>query len=325
MNLNNMINIVDLNYSKNVFPLISQNLVDSIEKTIWDWKKTLLFLNKRWEASSLICKDCSSQIKCDFCDIWMTVHKYPKKMLICHLCSFEKNIPVSCPKCMSTNLAQVWVGIQKIEENITKLFHKFKILRLDSDKIKKEWINKDEIKTADLIIATEIINTINITNLGLVGILLLESEFLVSEYNIEEQIYDNIYYNIKRWSDILIQTYIPESNFLKLISEWNYKDFLNYTLAERKQFWYPPFKELAYIWVKSKSKERVKDIIVKLKNKLELENNWKNTIFYDKEIFSKKASLFYQKIILKWDNLQDFLNTIKFEIFRNKEINIEWK
>ena len=82
---------------------------------------------------------------------------------------------------------------------------------------------------------------------------------------------------------------------------------------------------MAYIWVKSKSKEKVKDIIVKLKNKLELENNGKNTIFYDKEIFSKKASLFYQKIILKWENLEDFLNTIKFEIFRNKEISIEWK
>ncbi|MCK9272318.1 hypothetical protein M0P65_02115 [Candidatus Gracilibacteria bacterium] len=320
-----MINIVDLNYSKNIFPLISQNLINSIEKTISEGKKTLLFLNKRGEANSLICKDCSTQIKCDFCDIGMTVHKYPKKMLICHLCNAEKNIPEKCPKCMSTNLAQVGVGIQKIEENIGKLFSKYKILRLDSDKIKKEGINKDAIKTADLIIATEIINTIAIENLGLVGILLLESEFLISEYNIEEQIYDNIYYNIKRGSNILIQTYIPESNFLKLITEGNYKDFLNYTLAERKQFGYPPFKELAYIWVKSKSKEKVKDIIVKLKNKLEIENNGDFTIFYDKEIFSKKASLFYQKIIIKGDNLQDFLTTIKFEIFRNKEINIEWK
>lgn len=320
-----MITIIDLKYSKNPFPLISQNLINAIQKTLESGNKILLYLNKRWEASSLICKDCSNQIKCDNCDIGMNVHKYPNQKLICHHCSAEKIIPTSCPKCKWINLIQIWVWTQKIEDNIKKIFSSYSVTRLDSDKIIKEWISENEIKKSNIIIATEIINTIFIENLGLTWFLLFELEFLIPEYNIEEQIYNNVTYNIKRWSDILIQTYIPDSNILKLISEWNYKDFINYTLKERKEFNYPPYKDLVYVWVKDKNKDRIKDIIFKLKNKLDINNKTWNIIYFDKDLFAKKANEFYQKIIIKWDNLEDFLSCIKNEIFRNREISVEWK
>ncbi|EKE26987.1 MAG: hypothetical protein ACD_4C00091G0001 [uncultured bacterium (gcode 4)] len=321
-----MINIIDLNYSHNPYPLLSQNIIDLILENISKNKKTLLFLNRRWESNSLICKDCSNQIKCDFCDIWMVLHKYPLQKLICHHCHNEKEIPMTCPKCHSTNLNQVWVWIQKVEDNIRKIFKENEIIRLDSDKIHKEWISREDIKKAQIIISTESVNTISIDNLGLVWFLLLELEFLIPEYNIEEQIYDNISYNMKRWSDIAIQTYIPNSSFINILTEWNFKDFLMTSLKERKDFNYPPYKELVYVWVKSKSQEKVKDIIIKLKNKLEINNTEnKKVIFYDKELFSKRASEYHQKIVIKWEDLQEFLSCIKFEVFRNKEINIEWK
>lgn len=320
-----MITTIDLNYSNNIFPLISENLVESIKKNLEGWKKILLFLNRRWEAHSLICKDCSHQIKCDFCDIWMPIHKYPKQILICHHCNAIKNIPSVCPKCKSSNLFQVWTWVQKVEDNLKKIFREIIITRLDSDKIKKEWIYSGELKESQIIIATESINTISIDNLWLVWFLLLELEFLIPEYNIEEQVYDNIAYNMKRWSDILIQTNIPDSNFINLITRWNYKDFISQSLKERKEFSYPPYKELLYIWVKSKSIERMKDIIIKLYNKLAINNSSNNIIFYDKDLFIKRNSEFHQKIVVKWDNLEEFLSCVKLEIFRNREVSMEWR
>jgi hypothetical protein len=41
----------------------------------------------------------------------------------------------------------------------------------------------------------------------------------VPEYDIEEKIYTNISYNVKRNADVIIQTYTPKNNILKIISE----------------------------------------------------------------------------------------------------------
>ncbi|MDD3120299.1 MAG: hypothetical protein PHF46_02735 [Candidatus Gracilibacteria bacterium] len=320
-----MINLIDLNHTKQEFPLFSYELIEEINKNLGKNKKIILFFNKRGEANSLICKDCNYQLRCPNCDISFTVHKYPENRLICHHCNNKINIPACCPNCDGTNLAQIGIGTQKIEDQIKKLFGKYKILRTDSDKKNKEGLCLEDIKNAQIIITTEFINSISLENVGLVAFLLIEQEFVIPEYDIEEQIFDNIYYNIKRGSDVIIQTYIPDSKIVKLIIEGNYKNFLVETLKERKTYNYPPYKELVYIWVKNKNLTRVKDIIFKLKNKLDLANNGNYEIFFDKDIFSKKASEFQQKIVIKGNDLQEFLGTIKGEIFRNKEINVERK
>jgi primosomal protein N' len=62
------------------------------------------------------------------------------------------------------------------------------------------------------------------------------------------------------------------------------------TLAERKLFSYPPYKDLAYIWVKSKNKDRIKDVVAKLTNKLEIYNEERKiSINFDRDNFSKRA------------------------------------
>ncbi len=320
-----MITIINLN--KSLFPywqLITQNLIDNIKNKLKEKKQILLYLNKRWESGGLMCKDCNYQIKCKNCNVSMNIHKYPKNILLCHCCNFEDIIPIYCPKCNWTSLIQIWVWTQKIEDIIKTIFPKNNILRLDSDIINKEWFFKENIEIADIIIATETINTIFLNNLWLVWFLFFELELCIPEYDIEEHIYNNISYNIKRWSNIIIQTYNPKSEILKILTSWNFKDFMMYTLNERLKYSYPPYKELVYIWVKHKNKNKIQDIIFKLKNKLDIYNNEK-IIYFDKELFIKKAGYFFQKIIIKWENIENFLDCIKNEIFKNKEISIEWK
>lgn len=133
----------------------------------------------------------------------------------------------------------------------------------------------------------------------LVAFLLLESEIAVPEYDIEEKIYTNIAYNARKGSDIYIQTFTPKSDLIRNITEGNYRDFLVHTLAERKAFSYPPYKELVHIWVRDKSKDRIKDIIYKLKNKLEVLKNPDIELYFDKELFTKRNNEYGQKIVLK--------------------------
>jgi primosomal protein N' len=62
-----------------------------------------------------------------------------------------------------------------------------------------------------------------------------------------------------------------------------------HTLEERKMFSYPPYGNLANIWIKSKSKDRILDMATKLANKLEIFNEDKKVyINYDNKTFTKR-------------------------------------
>ncbi|HBB27254.1 TPA: hypothetical protein DCZ36_02005 [Candidatus Gracilibacteria bacterium] len=320
-----MFTIIDLNYAKCSLPFLSNELLEKISETIVKRKKCLLFFNRRGSARTLICRDCGYQAICERCDLAMIVHTSPSHRLLCHHCSAESPIPHGCPQCHGSNLNSIGFGIQKIEENLAKLFPEAQIARIDSDKKRSEGMHFQEISEAQILLSTELGNTLSIEGIELVAFLLLESEIAVPEYDIEEKIYINIVYNARKGSDICIQTFAPKSDLIRNITEGNYRDFLVHTLAERKAFSYPPYKELVHIWVRDKSKERIKDIIYKLKNKLETLKTSDIELYFDKELFTKRNNEYGQKIVLKGSNLSPLLTEIEKEIFRNRGVSLERK
>lgn len=151
-----MFTIIDLNYAKCSLPFLSNELLEKISKTIVKEKKCLLFFNRRGSARTLICKDCGYQAICERCDLAMIVHTSPSHRLLCHHCSAESPIPHSCPKCHGSNLNSVGFGIQKIEENLAKLFPEVRIARIDSDKKRSEGMHFQEISEAQILLSTEL-------------------------------------------------------------------------------------------------------------------------------------------------------------------------
>ena len=340
--------IVNLKVDKsNLNFYISNTLLEKIEKNIEKNKKIIIYLNKRWEFSSLICKDCSKIYKCDNCDFNLSVHKNPEK-LVCHLCSHTKEIPLKCYNCNWTNLEKIWVWTQQIEISLKKYFKDKKIYRFDTDNIKNISDKKkalDNLEKADIIIWTKMITTwFNIKNLGLIAVLLLEQELSIPVYDVEERIYSNIKQLIWRWNryweetETLIQTFIPENELIKSITNDNYKNFFKKVLNERKDFSYPPYCEMATIEYRNKDKQKAKDFIEKIKNKLENINNKETSNQENKTVKSKwseskieinlinnpirKYNSYHYKIIVKtkWEkwNIRKFLEKIKQEIIRNK-------
>ncbi len=320
-----MLTLIDLNYARQIVPLISDELFSDIKKTLEEKKKVLIFHNRRGEANALFCKDCSHQIHCPHCDVSMNVHRYPTRHLLCHQCDFTDSLPNACPKCHGTNILEIGTGIQKIESQIQKLFPENAVFRLDSDKKRTEEISDADIENAEILIATELGSTFVTDDLGLVVFILLENSMTIPEYDIEEKVYTQIAYNLKKNVPVIIQTYTPNAPIAKILSEGNYRDFLTKTLTERKLFSYPPYGELAYIWVEDENKERIKDIIYKLANKLELAKTEEIALHYDKTLFERRAGKYRQKIVLRGRDVGLLLQNIKTEVFRNRWVRLEWK
>jgi primosomal protein N' (replication factor Y) len=310
-----------------------------------------LYLNKRWDYSSLVCSKCSSLYKCPNCDSSLSIHD---DFMICHICNYMRKVPIKCDKCNSTELQKIWVWTKQIEKFLIERYKNINIFRFDTDVVKNRSEKKEALwllRNAQIIVWTKMIVTgFDFENVWLVWVILLEQELQIPKYNTSEKVYSNLKQLLWRWwrkwekTEFVIQTFIPENEIVKDIAFSNYKEFFTKTLKERKAFNYPPFCELAILEYRDKDKEKALNFIIKIKEKLEnelkaeklkglscssqvngmSERQGKSPIV---EIilnpnYLKKYNQFYYKIILKWYNLRDFLKCIKTEIFLNSNFSV---
>jgi len=323
------VQLVNLSIDKSrINPYLSNTLISKIEEVLNNWEKVILYLNKRWQFSSVICNDCQYLFKCKNCDISMSVHKYPAKF-ICHLCSNTEDIPLSCEKCGGVNLSNIWVWTQQIENSLVTYFKWKNIFRFDTDTMKTKKSKTealDLLNNSDIIIWTKMITTgFNFEKVALIWVILLEQELQIPKYNTVESVFINIRQLLWRgarvWqeTDFIIQSFIPDNEIVQSIIYDNYKDFFIETLKERKLFNYPPFWEVATLEYRHSLEKKALEFSENLHNKLliEQEEDWKNIeiIFNKKSI--KKINQFYYKIVIKWENIRDFIEKIKPEIIRN--------
>lgn len=198
------------------------------------------------------------------------------------------------------------------------------ILRIDSDTGKKATVLYDKINTSDIIITTQIGNSIVHPGIWAVIWLSFELNMSIPSYHIEEDIYNEISYYKKQGLPLYIQTYTPDHPLLREIIEGNTKSFLSYLSRERIDFRYPPFAELVTIRVHDEQQKKVEDIMRKLINKIGLLKKSSTFFAFDTDIRERCGGEWQQKIILKDRDLSYILTNLEVEIVRNRSVTLEW-
>ncbi len=312
---------------------LSSTLLDEIENTLKKWEKILIYLNKRGSHNSLVCKDCQHLWECQNCDVSLSVHNNPRKLL-CHLCGNSEWFPLECKNCHGTNLLTVGVGTQQIEETLGVYFKKndLNIYRFDSDSMKNISSKKaaiGELEAADIIIGTKMITTgFDFERVGLIGVVLVEQELGYPSFDAEERAYANLKQLIGRWNrksqetNIVLQTFIPKHQSVLSLTETHMKGFFIKTLKERQSFSYPPYRELIRLEYRDTSAEKTLQFIGKLESKLQ-EYNTDNayTIISSSTTFRKNNS-HHGSCIVKWENLRDLLKNIEPLILRTSKLSV---
>ncbi len=310
---------------------ISNTLLDEMEKTLKKWEKVLLYLNKRWAYSSLICEDCQYLFECPNCDTSLSVHRNPEK-LMCHICTSQYKIPLSCKNCHGTHIKSIGVGTQKVEHILQNYFSTKNIYRFDSDSMKNISSKKQalsEIKTADIIIGTKMVSTgFNFENVGLIGVILVEQELAFPSFDAEEKAYSNLKQLIGRGNrksqktKIILQTFIPKNPTLLRLTHDNFKNFFSQTLQERKDFLYPPYREMVTLEYRHKDEKKALKFLQKLEIKLQ-EFNTNNTyqILCGSTTFRKNNS-HHVSCIVKWKNVRNLLSYIENIILRESWLSV---
>lgn len=181
------------------------------------------------------------------------------------------------------------------------------------------------IQKSDIILSTYSNIALIHQDITEVMFLLFESDFTLPDYRIEEEIYHTIDYIKKSGKSLLIQTYTPDHPLLQVISEGNYKDFLSYITPERKKFLYPPYAQFALLRIHDPSKDRLKDIMEKIVNKIEILKKESTFLAYDRDIWERYRGEWVQKIILKDEDLSYILMELEVEIVKNRAVTLEYR
>ncbi|MBE0600619.1 MAG: primosomal protein N', partial [Firmicutes bacterium] len=201
--------------------LLRQKLGECFERG----EQAMLFINRRGYHTFVSCRNCGYVMRCDQCDVSLTLHQ-PKDgaqgELRCHFCGKTETPPDVCPSCGSKYIRYFGAGTQKVEEEIHKLFPNVKTLRMDNDTTQKKDAHYHMLTAfregkAQVLIGTQMIaKGLDYPKVTLVGIIAADLSLFVQDYRAQERTFQLITQMAGRAGraetagEVIVQTYKPE-------------------------------------------------------------------------------------------------------------------
>ena len=282
-----IVDIKDLQHRKMMTGPFSPMLLAEVLKAIEDGKQAILFQNRRGFAPMIECKQCGWVPHCQHCDVSLTLHRNTNQ-LTCHYCGYTYSIPTKCPNCEGTELRTRGYGTEKIEESIRDIFPEARVARMDLDTTK----TRNAYEHAFMMMA---------------------------------QVGGRAGRKGKRGL-VIMQTKSPELPIVQQVVNNDYEAMYRSVTAERKEFHYPPFYRLIYVYLKHKDDSTVQSAAATLAFKLRM---WfgERVLGPDKPSVAKVKSLNIRKLMLKLENgidiykVRQYLRNAQSDLMKDKRFN----
>jgi len=248
--------------------IFSEELMESLQKTLDAGKQAILFMNRRGFHTYVMCRECGKPLTCPHCSITLNYH-HSKSKLICHYCNYQQPIPKGCPFCGSSYVRYYGTGTERVAEEFSKVFPNTHFVRMDADTTHKKDSHLKILKEfqegkAKVLIGTQMVaKGLDFPKVTLVGV--INSDFLLNmpDYQAGERAYQLLTQVAGRagrgneLGKVLIQTYEPDNYLFSAIQEQNYEKFFKKEISNREILQYPPFCSLLRILVSGYSEEQV--------------------------------------------------------------------
>ena len=250
----------------------SKKLVSMMEKTLQDGEQVLILRARRAFSPVLQCPECGEILKCPHCNVSLSLHKNPDRMM-CHHCGYSAAFDPHCPKCGAV-MHGLGSGTQKIEEETQALFPGTRIGRLDSDTSGPQAvdiINKFNAGETDILIGTQIVSKgFDFPGLTLAAVIAADSLLGVQDFRADEkafQILEQLRGRCGRREKqgvFMIQTNQPDHPVYRQLAEGNGDSFYRILMSERSEFGYPPFTRIMNLSIKDEDETRVELLSARL-------------------------------------------------------------
>lgn len=229
-------------------------LLDRIGEVLERGEQAMLFQNRRGFSPYVECTECGRVVECPHCNVSLTYHR--PNTLRCHYCGHSQPLPEHCPSCRVADVTLRGFGTEKVEEELTQIFPKARIDRLDRDsatsqRAYNEIIRRFESGTTDLLVGTQMITKgFDFSRVSLVGILNADNLLNYPDFRSSERAFQLITQVAGRAGrrqtagEVVVQTSQPLHPVIRQAAEGDYLSMVNMQLREREAFHYPPYAHL---------------------------------------------------------------------------------
>ena len=240
---------------------LSRKLLAHLDRTLKEGGQAVLLRSRRSYAPSVQCEDCGEIVRCPHCNVSLSLHKGPDRLL-CHYCGHSEPFTGICGRC-GGHLKPLGAGTQKIEEELQAIFPAARIARLDSDTAgEAEVIRAFENRETDILIGTQVVTKgFDFAGLSLVAVIQADNILGQQDFRADEhavQLLEQFRGRSGRRGEpglLLIQTREPGHPVFSRLGEG--RDLSEEMLLERSRFGYPPYTRLIHLTLRDKSENRL--------------------------------------------------------------------
>ncbi|HIC11257.1 MAG TPA: primosomal protein N' [Candidatus Pelagibacter sp.] len=307
--------IINLNEHKlSSYSWIASKTIEKVKLHLNKKDQVLFFLNRRGFSPYVLCKKCLKVYSCPNCSINLVYHKN-KKNLLCHYCGYKTELKRSCNDGKNCEFVFSGPGVERILEEVKKIFPDKKSIIFSSDTMNKksssEILDKIKNNEVQILIGTQLISKgFHFPNLNCIVVIDVDlstggHDLRSAEKNL--QLYHQLSGRAGRTgkpATIYFQTYNLKSDMIAQITNINPNIFLEKELEIRKINNLPPFERFVSIILSGKNEKKLEKEAYKLRDHLEKYLNARILGPVGAPIYKIKKNFRYRLLIRSKKNVQ---------------------
>ena len=244
----------------------SSTLLEQIGAALDNSDQVILFQNRRGFSLRLECDLCHWMPACKNCDVTLVYHK-KSNQLRCHYCGYTSRIPEACPECHGTHISMKGFGTEKVEEELSVIFPKARIGRMDLDTTRtkhahQQIIGDFEAGKINVLVGTQMVTKgLDFDRVSLVCILNADNLLSYPDFRAFERSFQLMAQvsgrsgRRYRQGKVIIQTWQPDHPVIRNVMKHDYLAMFKQQIVERQKFHYPPMSRLILIRLRHKEPE----------------------------------------------------------------------
>jgi primosomal protein N' (replication factor Y) len=254
--------------------VLSKRLLQAMAARLERREQSLILLNRRGFATSVICRQCSNVLDCPNCSISLTVHRRASRQGSqgssgfqgrCHYCNFTKSVPNACEKCAAPYLERIGFGTERVEAEVKKAFPQARVARVDRDTVRRKGSLVDTLarvarREVDVLIGTQMIaKGHDFPDVTLVGVISADVGLGLADFRSAERTFQLLTQVAgragrgERPGEAIVQSLLPNHYSIRLACAQDYRAFYDKEVEFRRAMRYPPQVAMVNVVVRGKT------------------------------------------------------------------------
>jgi primosomal protein N' (replication factor Y) len=242
--------------------ILSPALREALAARLRAGEQSLLLLNRRGYATSLLCRECGLEAMCPNCSVSLTLHS-TGRVARCHYCGHEARTPDSCPSCRGAYLRLTGFGTEKVTEAVQGALPTARIERLDRDRARRRGVLAQTLAAfeqgaIDILVGTQMIaKGHDFPRVTLVGVVDADVGLGIPDFRSAERTFQLLTQVAGRAGrgeaagEVILQTHMPDHYALVHACSQDYTAFFERELEFRRTMGYPPAAALVNLIVRA--------------------------------------------------------------------------